>query len=67
MCNFEAYNNVFNRENVNLKLKQVRHFRDGKWTEGVAVGSWVFVTETKERFGIRAKRRKMVGRVITLS
>jgi putative transposase len=41
--------------------KKVRHFRDGKWTESVAVGSRAFVTETKERLGIRAIGRKMVG------
>jgi putative transposase len=60
LCNFEAWNDVFDRENVNLRLKQVRHFRDGKWTESVAVGSRAFVTETKERLGIRAIGRKMV-------
>jgi len=43
-------------------LKQVRHFQDGKWTESVAVGSRAFVTETKERLGIRAIGRKMVER-----
>ena len=42
-------------------MKKVRHFRDGKWTESVAAGSRAFVTETKERLGIRAKGRKMVG------
>ena len=41
--------------------KKVRHFRDGKWTECVAVGSRAFVTETKEKLGIRAKGRKMFG------
>jgi len=41
--------------------KKVKHFRDGKWTECVAVGSRAFVTETKEKLGIRAKGRKMVG------
>ena len=29
--------------------------------ESVAVGSRAFVTETKEKLGIRAKGRKMVG------
>jgi len=42
-------------------LKKVRHFRDGKWTENVAVGSQAFVTETKEKLGMRAKGRKMFG------
>jgi hypothetical protein len=42
-------------------LKKVRHFRNGKWTENVAVGSQVFVTETKEKLGMRAKGRKMIG------
>lgn len=42
-------------------MKQVRRFRDGKWTESVAICSRAFVTETKETLGIRAKERKMVG------
>ena len=44
-----------------LVKKKIRYFRDGKWTESVAVGSRAFVTETKEKLGIRAKGRKMVG------
>jgi hypothetical protein len=42
-------------------VKKVRHFRDGKWTESVAVGSRAFVTETKERLGVRDRGRKLVG------
>jgi putative transposase len=41
--------------------KKVRPFRDGKWAESLAVGSRAFVSETKERLGIRAKGRKLVG------
>jgi len=39
----------------------VWHFQDGKWTESVAVGSRAFVTETKERLGVKAIERKLVG------
>jgi putative transposase len=46
---------------IDESVKKVRHFRDGKWTESVAVGSRAFVTETKERLGVRAKGRKLVG------
>jgi hypothetical protein len=35
--------------------------RDGKWTETIAVGSESFVTMTKEKLGIRAKGREVVG------
>ena len=42
-------------------VKKVMHFRDGKWTECVAVGSRAFVTGTKERLAVRAIGRKLVG------
>ena len=35
--------------------------RDTKWTEGIAVGSKRFVVATKERLGIKAKGRKVLG------
>jgi REP element-mobilizing transposase RayT len=38
-------------------LKKVRHRRDRKWTESIAVGSESYVTETKERLGFKAKGR----------
>ena len=38
-------------------LKKVRHCRDRKWTESIAVGSESFVTETKERLGFKARGR----------
>jgi REP element-mobilizing transposase RayT len=38
-------------------LKKVSLRSDGKWTESVAVGSESFVTETKERLGIKARGR----------
>jgi putative transposase len=37
------------------------HLRDGKWSESIAVGSESFVTMTKEKLGIKAKGRKVVG------
>lgn len=39
------------REWVEESLQKVNHFRDGKWTESVAVGSKAFVAATKEKLG----------------
>lgn len=36
------------------------HFRDGKWSESIAVGTKSFVEKTKERCGIRALGRQVV-------
>ena len=47
---------------IDESVKKTKHFRDGKWTESVAVGSRAFVAETKERLGVRAKGRKLVGK-----
>ena len=41
---------------VEEALKKVRHRRDRKWTESIAVGRESFVTETKERLGFKAIR-----------
>jgi len=38
-------------------LKKLRHRRDRKWTESIAVGSESFVTETKDRLGFKARGR----------
>ena len=35
--------------------------REGKWSESIAVGSESFVTMTKEKLGIKAKGREVVG------
>jgi putative transposase len=45
---------------IDESVKKAKHFRDGKWTESVAVGSRAFVAETKGRLGVRAKGRKLV-------
>ena len=42
---------------VEEALKNVRHRRDQRWTESIAVGSESFVTETKERLGFKARGR----------
>jgi putative transposase len=42
-------------------LKGNGHLRDGKWTESVAVGTESFVTMTKEKLGIKAKGREVIG------
>ncbi len=48
------------REWVKESVQKVNHFRDGKWTESVAVGSKAFVAATKEKLGFKAKGRKVV-------
>ena len=35
--------------------------RDGRWSESIAVGSESFVMMTKEKLGIKAKGREVVG------
>jgi len=35
--------------------------RQGKWSESIAVGSESFVMTTKEKLGIKAKGREVVG------
>ncbi|MCK7504601.1 MAG: hypothetical protein MZV70_11280 [Desulfobacterales bacterium] len=35
--------------------------REGKWSESIAVGSESFVMMTKEKLGIKAKGREVVG------
>jgi hypothetical protein len=47
---------------VEESLQEENHCRDGKWTECVAVGSDMFVRDTKEKLGVKAKGRKVVGK-----
>lgn len=42
-------------------IKQNGLLRDCKWTESMAVGSETFVLMTKEKLGIRAKGRAVIG------
>jgi len=44
---------------VEESLSRDDHYRDGKWTESVAVGSASFVTETKDKLGIKVKGRQV--------
>lgn len=46
---------------VEDSLKADDHYRDGKWTESVAVGSEAFVTAMKQKLGGRAKGREVIG------
>jgi REP element-mobilizing transposase RayT len=46
---------------VEESLRELGRYRDGKWTESVAVGSEAFVAATKERLGFKAKGREMIG------
>jgi putative transposase len=49
------------REWVDESLSAGDHYRDGKWTESVAVGSEAFVASTKERLGVKVKGREVIG------
>ena len=46
---------------IDEALSKGEHFRDGKWTESVAVGSESFVTTTKEKLGVKGKGREVIG------
>jgi hypothetical protein len=46
---------------VEGSLSKGMHFRDARWTESVAVGSEGFVTATKEKLGVKAKGREVIG------
>ena len=52
----EAY-----RRWVDESLSAGDHYRDGKWTESVAVGTEAFVMATKEKLGVKATGRELVG------
>ena len=42
-------------------LASQNHFRESRWTESTAVGTGGFVKATRERLGIKAKGRQVVG------
>ncbi len=46
---------------IDEALSKGEHFRDGKWTESVAVGSESFVTTRKEKLGVKGKGREVIG------
>jgi hypothetical protein len=46
---------------IEESLSRGDHYRDGKWTESVAVGSEAFVTATKEKLGVAVKGREVIG------
>ena len=46
---------------VEESVQEVSHFRDGKCTDSVAVGSEAFVMATKEKLGFKAKGREVIG------
>lgn len=46
---------------IEESLEEVRHYRDEKWTESIAVGSEAFVMATKERLGFKARAREVIG------
>jgi hypothetical protein len=46
---------------VEESLGKGNNFRDGKWTESIAVGSEAFVTATKEKLGVKGKGRAVIG------
>ncbi len=57
LLDFEAMDKlaVAYRGWIDEALSKGEHFRDGKWTESVAVGSESFVTTTKEKLGVKGK------------
>ena len=52
----EAY-----RERVQEACMTQSNTRESKWTESIAVGSKVFIEDTKERLGMRARGREVNG------
>ncbi len=46
---------------IDEALSKGEQFRDGKWTESVAVGSESFVTTSKEKLGVKGKGREVIG------
>lgn len=46
---------------VEGSLSKGIHSRDARWTKSVAVGSEGFVTATKEKLGVKAKGREVIG------
>ena len=53
------------RKSCEKRLEEVlasqNHGRENKWTESIAVGSKGFVEDTRERLGIKAKGRRVLG------
>ena len=49
------------RDFVEEALKNQGRERDRRWTESIAVGSEAFVRDTKERLGIKAVGREVMG------
>ncbi len=47
---------------VEEALQKQSRERDGRWSESIAVGSEAFVRDTKERLGIKAVGREIMGR-----
>ena len=45
---------------IEASLKEMKHGRESKWTETIAVGSRSFVEQTKQRLGTRAIGRKVL-------
>ena len=53
----EAYS-----ERIQEACRQQSNGRESKWTESIAVGSKVFVEDTKEKLGMKAHGREIIGR-----
>jgi hypothetical protein len=47
---------------VEEALEKQSRQRQPRWTESIAVGSEAFVRDTKEKLGIRAMGREVIGR-----
>jgi len=46
---------------VEEALQKQSRERDGRWSESIAVGSEAFVRDTRERLGIKAVGREVMG------
>jgi hypothetical protein len=49
------------RDFVEEALQKKSRERDGRWSESIAIGSETFVRDTKERLGIKAVGREVMG------
>jgi putative transposase len=63
LAGFDTYDSFreAHRKWVEAFLTNGNNVHQSRWTQGIAVGSEGFVAETKERLGIRAQGRRVLG------
>jgi putative transposase len=52
---------IAHRKWVEEVLKEGSSVRNKKWTESIAVGSKTFIEVTREKLGVKAKGRRVIG------